>query len=195
MIVNSISACYDGRGLELESPVHWLVVHHCSLSRKAPGNLEPIDDEALAGPELARRFRDRALGTGGRTPYHVLVGLDGKTEQLLPLDVRGTHAAGVNRCSLGVCYVGEDGSPTRKQLAALVRVCTSLVLHTHGAKLIRHDSLPNVGKVCPGRQCDVTALSRDVLERLPPDWRSWPRQRIDLALSMEGYRFSHMEAA
>jgi hypothetical protein len=36
----------------------------------------------------------------------------------------------------------------------------------------------------------VSRLAAEVRERLPPDWRRWPSQRVVLALSQEGYRLS-----
>ena len=194
MIRNRIPDCYDGRGRELLRP-SLIVVHHCSLSHRAKGNPDPIADDLLTGVELAKRFADPGLGTGGRVPYHFLILRSGSVDQLLPLDVRGSHAKGYNNASIAVCYVGESG-PTKAQLVALEKVCAGLVMWTKlvagaGARITGHTLLPGASvdplKVCPHPTCDLGTLKCQVTLRLGYDWRQWPEQRIRLALDGEGF--------
>lgn len=190
MIANRIAECYDGHGATL-SMVEFLVVHHCSLRHLAPGNPHPIEDHRLTGPELAKRFRDSGLGTGGRCPYHVLILWDGQIEQLLPLDVKGAHVPGYNYRSIAVATVGERTPPSRSQRHSLIKVLTALALHSGGARIAGHTQLvPGAGKVCPHPGLDLATVRTDVTARLQQGWRAWPREHIDTILRGEGYQLT-----
>lgn len=191
MIRNCISDCYDGNGKPLDTVDH-LIVHHCSLRHHGPGNSNPIEDRDLTGPELAKRFLDKGLGTGGRCPYHFLILSDGRIDQLLPLDVRGAHTPGYNYRSIAISTVGEHLPPARSQVESLVKVLTGLVLHTRGAWINGHMYVaPSPGKICPHPDLDMKKLRAEVSNRLPPDWRNWTRSKIDLVLSSEGFTQHH----
>ena len=61
---------------------------------------------------------------------------DGLVTQTLTHDAVGRHAWGLNRVSLGICYVGK--SPTDRQLDALVRLCASLEKQLGGLTILGH---------------------------------------------------------
>lgn len=89
--------------------------------------------------------------------YHYLVRLDGTIERGRPETRQGAHcaASGMNRRSLGVCYVGgvdDQGRPadtrTPEQRAALLRLLSELKSR-YPAALIRGHRDYDRGKACP----------------------------------------------
>ena len=75
----------------------------------------------------------------------------------LPETVRGAHARGYNRCSLGICYEGGIGrggqatdTRTPKQKHALYELLKQLHRDYPQARIIGHRELPHVAKTCPG---------------------------------------------
>lgn len=147
----------------------FLFVHRISLSRKhKTQNPEPVDDSKLSGEFLIQAFKRRALGTGGRTPYHIFIPQSGDVEQLLPLDARGAHASGgYNSRSIAIAVAGklDTAAMLPAQWEALVDACESLQdWRPKGLTVVGHTEQPNASrdpkKRCPGRKVPMDELRR-----------------------------------
>jgi hypothetical protein len=163
--------------------VRYIVMHHCSLAKLAPGNPNPVPDDYLDAAAIAGRFMDEGLGTGGRPPYHGITTMAEVNEQILPLSIRGAHAIGYNAESIAWCVAGESRPASLRQLEAAAEACAMLVLHTGGAEIVGHTDLPGASsdpkKRCPRPTLDVAQFRSMVRDRLPSDWRSWPRAHVE----------------
>ncbi len=155
--------------------IHTLVLHRTDLSRNTPHNPHPISDLMLTGPELAKRFRVRGLGTGGLTPYHFLVLVDGAVQQLLPLSVVGSHARDYNYASIAVAVVGaklETQPPLHVQSDSLVRLVAVLRGINGGLDVVGHTDLPGASedpkKKCPGPFIVPAEVARLAMGLQPP---------------------------
>ena len=121
-----------------------LIVIHCSATR------------------CDRDFSvDNLIATGnakfGQPSYHWYVRRNGNLVPILPESVRGAHARGYNRCSLGICYEGGIGrggqatdTRTPQQKATLYELLKQLHRDYPKARIIGHRELPHVAKSCPG---------------------------------------------
>ena len=121
-----------------------LIVIHCSATR------------------CDRDFSvDNLIATGnakfGQPSYHWYVRRNGNLVPILPETVRGAHARGYNRCSLGICYEGGIGrggqatdTRTPQQKATLYELLKQLHRDYPKARIIGHRELPHVAKSCPG---------------------------------------------
>ena len=121
-----------------------LIVIHCSATR------------------CDRDFSvDNLIATGnakfGQPSYHWYVRRNGNLVPILPETVRGAHARGYNRCSLGICYEGGIGrggqatdTRTPQQKATLYELLKQLHRDYPLARIIGHRELPHVAKSCPG---------------------------------------------
>ena len=121
-----------------------LIVIHCSATR------------------CDRDFSvDNLIATGnakfGQPSYHWYVRRNGNLVPILPETVRGAHARGYNRCSLGICYEGGIGrggqatdTRTPQQKASLYELLKQLHRDYPQARIIGHRELPHVAKSCPG---------------------------------------------
>ena len=120
-----------------------LLVVHCSATR------------------CDREFSvEKLIATGkarfGQPSYHYYVRRNGDIVPILPETVRGVHARGYNRCSLGICYEGGLDPQGRKvdtrtpaQKHALFELLKSLHQDYPRARIIGHRELPHVAKECP----------------------------------------------
>lgn len=88
--------------------------------------------------------------------YHRVVRLDGTIEQGRADVTPGSHVAGHNANSIGICYIGGTdaaGKPkdtrTPAQKAALASLVRALLKKYPGAKVCGHRDFPGVKKACP----------------------------------------------
>jgi hypothetical protein len=178
---NVVAECYEGSGRELKlDDVAFVAIHRISLTnRDDAANPHPIPDELLDGPSLATRFRNPALGTGGRTPYHLLVRVDGAVDQMVPLGVRGAHAGvpsphtGYNWRSWAIAVVGEYREASQAQLIAAARMTALLLPATRGARVFGHSELPDAtpNKVCPAPVVQMESFRTRVALTIPGGWQ------------------------
>jgi N-acetylmuramoyl-L-alanine amidase len=104
--------------------------------------------------------------------YHYVVHLDGSVSTGRPEGVIGAHAAGHNRTSIGICYVGglRDGQSadtrTPEQTRALREIIADIrSRHGEGVRLAGHR---DVGATeCPGFDVATSDLVRDMYEERP----------------------------
>jgi hypothetical protein len=169
------------RPVSVVSSKGMVVVHRISLARKTTANPEPIVDAELDGPELARRFRNKGLGTGGRTPYTALARQDLALEQLLPLVVKGTHAIDHNWCSWSLAVAGNsDEEPIPEELYEVMLEALA-VLAVVPRKVSGHTELPgssgDPNKRCPGRYVNMDHVRAEVEKRLPVGSDTWDLPR------------------
>ena len=92
----------------------------------------------------------------GQPSYHWYIRRNGNLVPILPETVRGAHARGYNRCSLGICYEGgldpqgrKVDTRTPQQKATLFELLKSLHRDYPKARIIGHKELPHVAKECP----------------------------------------------
>ena len=92
----------------------------------------------------------------GQASYHWFVQRNGNIVPILPESVRGAHARGYNRCSIGICYEGgintrgkNDDTRTPQQKASLYELLKQLHRDYPKARIIGHRELPHVAKDCP----------------------------------------------
>ena len=121
-----------------------LIVIHCSATRSdRPYSVEDLNATGIA------KF--------GQPSYHWYVRRNGNIIPILSESVRGAHARGYNRCSLGICYEGGIGrggqatdTRTPQQKATLYELLKQLHRDYPKARIIGHRELPHVAKSCPG---------------------------------------------
>ena len=92
----------------------------------------------------------------GQASYHWFVQRNGNIVPILPESVRGAHARGYNRCSIGICYEGgintrgkNDDTRTPQQKASLYELLKQLHRDYPKARIVGHRELPHVAKDCP----------------------------------------------
>ena len=120
-----------------------LIVIHCSATRSdRPYSVEDLNATGIA------KF--------GQPSYHWYVRRNGNIIPILSESVRGAHARGYNRCSLGICYEGgispegkNTDTRTPQQKASLYELLKSLHRDYPQARIIGHRDLPHVHKDCP----------------------------------------------
>lgn len=181
--------------------LRFTVIHRLSLANRARGNPRPVPDAELTGADVVERFRDPLLGTGGMTPYHVLIRHDGTVEQLLRLSVRGQHMTDVrasprwyNWRTLAIAVVGntDEGPPTVEQYGALIRVVRDLMPLTRGA-VGGHTDYPGASsdphKRCPGKFLDPLGVRDSAARMLPDGWRQWGKQEAREFAAHRGWEF------
>lgn len=182
-VVDSTATCVPMSKLHpLRVPnIDIVVVHRLSLASETPENPEPIPDDMLNAAELARRFESYALGTGGQPPYQVLVRQDGIAEQVLPLLLRGAHAANYNWCSWGVAVAGNWDVREMPDRIWTALIQTVAVLSVVAERVEGHTELPNASrdpsKRCPGRYVNMPYLRRQAASRRPHDVDDWDIRR------------------
>ena len=120
-----------------------LLVVHCSATRC---------DRSCSVDKLI----DIGKAKYGQASYHWYIRRNGNIFPTLPETVRGVHARGYNRCSLGICYEGgikpngkNGDTRTPQQKAALYELLKSLHRDYPQARIIGHRDLPHVAKDCP----------------------------------------------
>jgi N-acetyl-anhydromuramyl-L-alanine amidase AmpD len=118
-------------------------VVHCSATRSD----RPYSVENLISTGVAKY---------GQASYHWFVQRNGNIVPILPESVRGAHARGYNRCSIGICYEGgintrgkNDDTRTPQQKASLYELLKQLHRDYPKARIIGHRELPHVAKDCP----------------------------------------------
>ena len=118
-------------------------VVHCSATRCD----RPYSVENLISTGVAKY---------GQASYHWFVQRNGNIVPILPESVRGAHARGYNRCSIGICYEGgintrgkNDDTRTPQQKASLYELLKQLHRDYPKARIIGHRELPHVAKDCP----------------------------------------------
>lgn len=121
------------------------IVIHCSATPEGmPVTVESIDRH------------HKSLGWKG-IGYHYVIYLDGSVHKGRDDKDQGSHAAGYNRYSLGVCYIGgldKNGkckdTRTEAQKKALLKLVKELkAKYPSICKVVGHNELPNVKKCCP----------------------------------------------
>ena len=120
-----------------------LIVIHCSATR-CDRNY-PVENLIYTG-----------VAKYGQPSYHWFVRRNGNIIPILPETVRGVHARGYNRCSLGICYEGgintrgkNDDTRTELQKHALYELLKQIHHDYPKARIIGHRELPHVAKDCP----------------------------------------------
>lgn len=192
-LANRISDGRPANARSLAALTH-LVVHYTGLSQYERGcNEHPIPDAELDAVKLTEAFCRGGMRhvTGGASPYHVLVRLDGTVEQALPLRVRGAHVPGFNYCSLAIAYVGEPRLPTPAQQEALTAVLSDLLLYAgHQVTVTGHTALvpKKDGCPCPHPRLDVSALAWAAQHRQPDGWTLLTRAARDTLTQAAGYQ-------
>lgn len=124
---------------------NWIVVH-CSATR-------PVQD--IGVKEIRQWHKAKGWQDIG---YHFVIRRDGRIEKGRPANVIGSHVAGHNADSVGVCMVGglADKAPwapaasyTPAQWKALEGLLKTLVKAYPKAKVRGHRDFPKVAKACP----------------------------------------------
>ena len=120
-----------------------LIVVHCSATRSDRN----FSVENLISTGVAKY---------GQASYHWFVRRNGNIVPILPESVRGAHARGYNRCSIGICYEGgintrgkNDDTRTPQQKASLYELLKQLHRDYPKARIVGHRELPHVAKDCP----------------------------------------------
>lgn len=89
--------------------------------------------------------------------YHYVVKLDGAVEKGRPDEAIGSHVAGHNGNTIGVCYIGgldasgkkAKDTRTAAQKASLLALVRDLKEQHPQAKVLGHRDFPGVKKDCP----------------------------------------------
>lgn len=95
-----------------------LIIVHCSASdNPAQDNIEAIRE--LHTALKSQNFTWGRYETTGKgwsdVGYHYFIQKDGTIEKGRPLHIPGAHVRGHNKNSIGVCFSGESGIPTKAQ--------------------------------------------------------------------------------
>lgn len=128
---------YNG---DLRDDYQTLVIHHSATYE--------IDDVATMRVVQDLHMDDRGWAD---VAYHYCVGKTGSIFEGRVMNVRGTHTAGYNTGSLGVCLLGnfEEEVPTQAQLTATLALVNWLALRLDLTHLAGHRDF-NAITVCPG---------------------------------------------
>ena len=123
----------------------YLVVH-CSATR-------PSQD--IGVKEIRQWHKNQGWQDIG---YHYVIRRDGKVEKGRAENLVGSHVAGRNANSIGVCMVGgvnqkdfqkAENNFTKEQFASLKTLLQGLAKKYPGTVVLGHRDFPNVGKACP----------------------------------------------
>lgn len=122
------------------------IVIHASATRPAMGDIGAREIDAW----------HRARGWSG-IGYHYVIRRSGELEEGRDIDRIGSHVAGHNTGSLGICLVGgvhndtlkPENNYTAAQWATLKRLLTTLSQFYPNAKVRGHRDFPKVAKACP----------------------------------------------
>lgn len=121
------------------------IVIHCSATRA----IQDIGASDIRKWHMAKGWRD--IG------YHFVIRRNGKVEKGRALDAIGSHVAGHNANSVGVCLVGglnndtyaPEANYTAAQWAALKVLVADLLKKFPNAKVLGHRDFAGVKKACP----------------------------------------------
>jgi N-acetylmuramoyl-L-alanine amidase len=121
------------------------IVIHCSATR-------PCQD--IGAAEIRKWHKARGWKDIG---YHLVIRRNGKVEKGRAIDQIGSHVAGHNADTVGVCLVGglndEDWAPinnfTKEQWASLRSLLAELGKKYPKATVLGHRDFPQVAKACP----------------------------------------------
>jgi len=130
--------------MEVRKSTKYLVVH-CSATR-------PSQD--IGAKEIRQWHKNQGWQDIG---YHYVIRRDGKVERGRAENLVGSHVAGRNSNSVGVCMVGgvsqKDIKPennfTPAQFASLKTLLKMLADKYKGAVVLGHRDFPKVSKACP----------------------------------------------
>ena len=123
----------------------YLVVH-CSATR-------PSLDVGVK--EITQWHKAQGWETCG---YHFVIRRDGRVEKGRAENLVGSHVAGRNSNSIGVCMVGgvnqadfrkPENNFTKEQFASLKTLLTTLSKKYPGSVVLGHRDFPKVAKACP----------------------------------------------
>lgn len=121
----------------------WLVVH-CAAT---PPSMD------IGKTEIDRWHRAKGWLMIG---YHYVIRRDGRVEAGRPEEAVGSHVAGYNSVSIGICLVGgvsasgkSEDNFTSAQYAALALLLKDLRVRYPRAKVQGHRDFPKVAKDCP----------------------------------------------
>lgn len=123
----------------------YLVVH-CSATR-------PSMD--VGAKEMRAWHKQKGWSDIG---YHFVIRRDGRVEKGRAENLVGSHVAGRNANSIGVCLVGgvseknfltAENNFTPEQFASLKTLLATLVKKYPGAVVLGHRDFPKVAKACP----------------------------------------------
>lgn len=122
------------------------IVIHCSATRAIQANIGAKD---IRQWHLAKGWRD--IG------YHWVIKRDGKVEKGRGVDEIGSHVAGHNANSIGICLVGglnndtyaPEANYTAAQWGALKTLVADMLKKYPKAKVLGHRDFPGVAKACP----------------------------------------------
>ncbi len=131
---------------------NWIAVH-CSATRPS------LD---IGVKEIRQWHKNQGWQDIG---YHYVIRRDGKVEKGRAENLVGSHVAGYNAVSVGVCLVGgvsqKDIKPennfTKEQFASLKTLLKTLSEKYKGAKIRGHRDFPKVSKACPSFDAIVWA--------------------------------------
>lgn len=130
--------------MEARKATNWIAVH-CSATRPSLD----VGVKEIRQWHKAQGWQD--IG------YHYVIRRDGKVERGRAENLIGSHVAGYNATSVGVCLVGgvsqKDIKPennfTPEQFASLKTLLKMLCEKYKGAKVRGHRDFPKVQKACP----------------------------------------------
>ncbi|MBP2653366.1 MAG: N-acetylmuramoyl-L-alanine amidase [Firmicutes bacterium] len=131
------------RPLSYRGETDYLIVHH----------------EASAGDVGAERVHRQHLNLGwAGIGYHYVIRFDGTIERGRPRDAIGSHAQGLNYCSVGISLSGncQDNEPTAEQIEVLPKLLADLKDNWPDAQIIGHREVaeivsdPGLATDCPG---------------------------------------------
>jgi len=119
---------------------------HCSATR---------DTQNIGAADIDRWHRKQGWACIG---YHYVIRRDGTVEEGRDEEVVGSHVAGYNSVSVGVCMVGgvdandvtkAKNNFTKAQFDSLKQLLIDLKVRYPKAKIQGHRDFPNVAKACP----------------------------------------------
>ena len=131
--------------MEVRKSTKYLVVH-CSATR-------PSQD--IGVKEIRQWHKNQGWADIG---YHYVIRRDGKVERGRAENLVGSHVAGHNSNSIGVCMVGgvsqkdftkAENNLTKEQFASLKTLLKTLAEKYPGTVVLGHRDFPRVNKACP----------------------------------------------
>lgn len=139
--------------MEPRKSTKYLVVH-CSATR-------PSQD--IGVKEIRQWHKNQGWADCG---YHYVIRRDGKVERGRAENLIGSHVAGHNSNSIGICMVGgvsqkdftkAENNFTKEQFASLKTLLKTLAEKYPGTVVLGHRDFPRVNKACPSFDARVWA--------------------------------------
>jgi N-acetylmuramoyl-L-alanine amidase len=149
-----------------------MIVIHCSDTRDDNPETQKNEEMDVGVVEIEEWHRQRAEtepwgfyvdhnGSPKYIGYHYVVRRSGAVEVARPIEFVGCHAKGVNKNSIGVCWIGKNHMNDKQRVSLIAAVATLCVDHGLSVHDIYGHYQFSQNKTCPNFNSSHTFESID----------------------------------